>query len=300
MSADLHRGACMESGVNFGLLGPLIVRPGDRALTISFGKQRVLLAALLARANQINLIADLADLIWDGQPPRTARVTVQNYVKRLRQALGQGQGPSLIQTHPNGYLISTRPDELDLTRFGRLCTAGLEAARKQDWGNAAECLASALSLWRGQPFADIPCEALSRRESSWLGELRSQAVEARIDADLHLGRHYQVIAELQQLIDAEPLRERLYALLMLALYRCGQQAAALEIYRRVRELLVENLGVSPGPDLWRLHQQILRAEPGLMLTGPVDLVALIGPPKARTQPGRLTSDPARGPAAGMR
>jgi DNA-binding SARP family transcriptional activator len=245
----------------------LVVRRDDQVLRISFGNQRILLAALLARANQVVAIDDVTELIWGSGPPRSARVTLQNYVKRLRQALGP-EGPGRIRTHPGGYLIQAGPTELDLTRFRQLCTSGLAAAGRGSWADAAEQLTTALSLWRGQPFEDVPCEALALTENSWLRELRLLAIEGRVDADLHLGRPYQVVAELQQLIDADPLRERLHALLMLALYRCGQQAAALETYRRARQFLAENAGIEPGPELQRLHQRILQSEPDLMLSQP--------------------------------
>jgi DNA-binding SARP family transcriptional activator len=276
--------------VEFGLLGPLVVRRGDQVIPISFGNQRVLLAALLARANQVVDIDDVAELIWGARPPRSARVTLQNYVKRLRQALGSGDGPARIRTHPGGYLIDADPAELDLTRFRQLCRSGLESARQQNWENAAGQLTTALALWRGEPFSDISCEALALRENPWLRELRLQALEARIDADLHLGRPYQVIAELQQLITAEPLRERLHSLLMLALYQCGQQAAALEAYRQARHALTEGAGIDPGHELQQLHQRILHCDPGLMLAQQLGPAAPSGHPPSAT---RLPGYPAR-------
>jgi DNA-binding SARP family transcriptional activator len=286
--------------LEFGLLGPLIVRQGDRPLPISFGNQRVLLAALLARANQVVSLDDVAELIWDAHPPRSARVTTQNYIKRLRQALGRDEGRERIRTHPGGYLIRTSQAELDLAQFRELCAAGLEAARQRSWEIASERLMAAVALWRGQPFSDIPCEALAHREASWLGEQRLQALEARIDADLHLGRHYQVISELQQLISAEPLRERLHALLLLALYRCGQQAVALDAYRQARQLLADNTGMDPGPGLRQLHQRILRSDPSLMLAAPPAPVTLLGhpPAAAATRDGRAAR--ARRPQTGAR
>jgi DNA-binding SARP family transcriptional activator len=273
--------------VEFGLLGSLVVRRGDQVIPISFGNQRVLLAALLARANQVVDIDDVTELIWGGLPPQSARVTLQNYVKRLRQALGRDDGPARIRTHPGGYLIDVGSAELDLTRFRQLCRSGLESARQGDWEDAAGRLTTALALWRGEPFGDIPCEALALRENPWLRELRLQALEARIDADLHLGRPYQVIAELQQLIAAEPLRERLHSLLMLALYQCGQQAAALEAYRQARHVLTEGAGIDPGYELQQLHQRILHCDPGLMLTQQSGPVTPPGTPPATQPPGHL-------------
>jgi DNA-binding SARP family transcriptional activator len=281
----------MGANVIFGLLGPLTVRRDDQAIPVSFGNQRVVLAALLARANRVVPIEEVADLIWAGRPPRTGRVTVQNYVKRLRQALGHDEGPALIRTLPNGYVIDAPPGALDLAEFHQMCEAGLESSRRQDWDQAARLLSLALSLWRGQPFADIPCESLALRETPPLQTVRAQALAARIDADLHLGRHYQVIAELQELIGVDPLSERFYALLMLALYRCGQQAAALEVYRQARRCLVAGAGVEPGPELRLLHQQILLTDSALTLTRPPAPIRLHLPVHGDGVPGRLAGPP---------
>jgi DNA-binding SARP family transcriptional activator len=255
----------MSTNVAFGLLGPLTVRRDNQVIPISFGNQRVVLAVLLARANYIVPIEELADMIWSGQPPRTARVTVQNYVKRLRQTLGREESPAPIRTLPDGYVVDASPGDLDLIQFHQTCAAGLEFVRRQDWDQAVRRLSLALSLWRGQPFADISCEALVLREAPALETLRSQALTARIEADLHVGRHHQVVAELQELITADPFNERLFALLMLALYRCGEQAAALQVYRHGRQCLVEGAGIEPGPELRLLHQRILLTDPGLTL-----------------------------------
>ena len=252
-----------EDRVEFGLLGPLVVRVGGSRVTVSAGKQRVLLAALLLRANQVVSAADLARFIWEGGPPGTARVTLQNYVKRLRHVLGPA-GPERIVTRPAGYLIEVRPGELDVARFGELSAAGLAAARAGSWERASAQLGLALGLWRGQPLVDVPSQVLAVAEVPRLAALRLDAVEARIDADLHLGRHREVIAELQALVVAEPLRERLHELLMLGLYRSGQQAAALAAYRQARRRLVEEVGIEPGPGLRRLNQQILHADDDLL------------------------------------
>jgi DNA-binding SARP family transcriptional activator/Tfp pilus assembly protein PilF len=249
--------------VEFGLLGPLLVRVGEKPVRVSAGKQRVLLAALLLRANQVVAVADLAEAVWDGSPPGSARVTLQNYVKRLRQALGPA-GHQRIATCPAGYMIEAAPEELDLTRFGQLRAAGREAARAGAWDSASAQLSEALLLWRGPPLADVPSRPLTRAEVPRLAEMRLDAMEARIDADLHLGRHREVIAELQPLVAAEPLRERLHEQLMLALYRSGQRAAALDAYRRAWRQLVDQVGIEPGPDLRELNQRILRSDAALL------------------------------------
>ena len=237
--------------MEFGLLGPLVVRAGGSPVVVSAGKQRVLLAALLLRANQVVPAAELAGFVWEGSPPGTARVTLQNYVKRLRQALGPA-GYERIVTRPAGYLIQVGPGELDVTRFTRLAGAGRAAGRAGSWKRAAALLGEALGLWRGEPLADVPSAALRRAEVPRLAELR-------------LGRHAELAGELQGLVAAEPLRERLAELLMLALYRSGQQAAALAVYRAARRALVEQVGIEPGPGLREMNQKILLSDPALEL-----------------------------------
>jgi DNA-binding SARP family transcriptional activator len=252
-----------EDRVEFGLLGPLAIRADGAQIAVTAGKQRVLLAALLLRANQVVSADALGDLIWDDSPPGTARVTLQNYVKRLRQVLGP-EGPERIVTRPAGYLIELEPGELDVARFGELQAAGRAAARGGAWDSASAQLGAALELWRGQPLANVPSPSLALAELPRLVEMRLETLEDRIEADLHLGRHREVISELQGLIAAEPLRERLHELLMLAWYRSGQRAAALAAYRQARRQLIDEVGIEPGPGLRQLSQQILNADPALL------------------------------------
>src|SRR5262249_29825634 len=202
--------------------------------------------------------------LWGDYPPPTARVTVQNYVKRLRRTLGD-VGHSRIVTRPGGYLIRVAAHELDLTQFEALQAQARDAARRGEWPGVSTRLHRALALWRDRPLADVPCDRLEVRELPRLDEMRVQALEARAGADLHLGLHGEMLGELAQLVAAHPLRERLRGLLMLALYRAGRQGDALATYRRGRQVRVRDLGVEPGPELRRLHQQILTADPGLDL-----------------------------------
>src|SRR5215831_12694117 len=261
-----------EDLVEFGLLGPLVIRAGGLPVVVSAGKQRVLLAALLLRANQVVPAADLAGFIWEGRPPGTARVTLQNYVKRLRQALGPA-GYERIVTRPAGYLIRVEPGELDVARFRQLAGAGQAAARAGSWERASSQLGEALGLWRGVPLADVPSAALRAAEVPRLAELRLAAAEARAEAELHLGRHAGVVGELQALVAAEPLRERVWELLMLALYRSGQQAAALAAYRQARRVLVDQVGIEPGPGLREMNQKILLDDPALLSPAPENALA---------------------------
>ncbi len=254
--------------MEFCLLGPLAVRCGDAAVPVQAGKQRAVLAALLLNANRVVALEQLAETLWGAAPPPSARLTVQNYVVRLRKALGD-EGRSRITTQPRGYVISVAAGELDVTRFEVLLAAARRAARDRSWDTAIAQAGAALALWRGEPLADVESDLLAEREVPRLADLRLEALEIRIEADLHLGRHGEVTGELRQLVAAHPLREHLHARLMLALYRDGRQAEALAAYHAVRRVLVEDLGAEPGPELRDLHQQILAADPALDPSGPL-------------------------------
>jgi DNA-binding SARP family transcriptional activator len=246
----------VTAGMQFCLLGPLLVRRGDAVVGVPAAKHRVLLAALLVHAGRPVGLDELTEVLWGPAPPVTARVSLQNYVMRLRRILA-GDGPPRIVTQPGGYLIRVEPGELDITRFESALAAGRAAARAGAWEEAAAALADGLALWRGEPLAAVPSDVLLAREVPRLAELRLQALEARIDAELHLGRAAEVIVELRGLVAAEPLRERLHALLMTALVRDGQQAGALAAYQAARRVLVDELGAEPGPELRRLQQAVL-------------------------------------------
>ena len=252
----------MSADVEFCVLGPLLVRSRGVALPALPGKQRVLLAALLLRANRMVSLNELAEAVWGSDPPATARGTLRNYVKEIRKRLADTVG-SRLSTVPGGYEFRVTAEELDLARFDALLAEAKTLVRAGAWEDASQRLHAALSLWRGEPLADVSSEWLTAREQPRLAELRLQAVESRIETDLRLGRHEQVIAELQQLTIEHPFRERLRAQLMLALYRDGQQAEALAAYQRAREALLHEIGVEPGPELGLLLQQILSADPAL-------------------------------------
>jgi DNA-binding SARP family transcriptional activator len=225
-----------------------MVRRGGAVVAIPAGRQRTVLAALLLRAGHLVRLDELAEAAWGSAPPPSARVSLQNYVARLRKALGNGIAAPIVSL-PGGYLIAVGPDKLDVRRFEAALTAGQAAVRAGRWADAARLLREGLGLWRG--------ELLTMRTVPRLSELRLLATEARIDADLHLGRHTEVIGELRQLTAAEPMRERLSALLMTALYRDGQRAAALAAYQAARSALLSELGAEPGPDLRRVQREIL-------------------------------------------
>ncbi len=252
----------MEFEPRFCLLGPLLVRQDEAVVPIAAGKQRVLLAALLLNPGRATSADELAELLWEAGPPASARDTVHNYVKRLRQAL-RDTDRTLVTTQPDGYLLRVGADEVDISRFEAMTARARQALRAGRCEQAASGLRGALSLWRGQPLADVPCDFLVVRHAPRLAEMRLQALEGRIEADLLCGRQSEVMIELQALAAAEPLRERLHALLMLALCRDGRRSDALAAFRHARRVLIDEVGVEPGADLQRLHRQILGGDPAL-------------------------------------
>jgi DNA-binding SARP family transcriptional activator/tetratricopeptide (TPR) repeat protein len=247
--------------VEFGILGPLRVAVHGRDVVLP-AKQRVLLAALLLRANRVVPMDTLIETLWDDEPPPSARNTVHGYVKRLRQMPPGAAGERIVTRSP-GYVISVADGELDLDRFTSLRDRARSAAASGDWLGAAGQLREALALWRDEPLADVPSAVLQREEVPGLAELRLLALESRIEADLRLGRHADLVAELHRLASIHPLREQVRGQLMLALYRCGQQAEALAAFRGIDRLLRDELGIAPGPELQKLHRRILAADPGL-------------------------------------
>ena len=253
----------MTPRVEFCLLGPLFVRCDGVEVPVPRGRQRAVLAALLLSAGRVVSVDDLTEVLWGAHPPPSARVTVQNTVMRLRQSLSGAR--SLIRTQPRGYLITVAGCELDVSRFEDRLRDAQAALRDSSWARAADSATAAMTLWRGDPLADAGSELLTAREAPRLAELRLQALEARIDAGLHLGRHKEMISELRRLASAHPLRESLHGLLMVSLYRDDRQGEALAAYASARRILVEELGAEPGPGLRQLHQQILTADPALAL-----------------------------------
>ncbi|HEY2936810.1 MAG TPA: BTAD domain-containing putative transcriptional regulator [Gaiellaceae bacterium] len=231
--------------MEFRILGSLEVVEHGRVLSLSGRKQRALLAALLLHANEVVSSDLLIETLWDGPRPDTAAAALQVHVSQLRKLLGHDR----IETRVPGYRLRVFPDELDAARFERLLADGEARA--------------ALALWRGPALADSRYEPWAQSEIARLEELRSSALEERIEADLADGRHSQVVSELEGLVREHPLRERLRGQLMLALYRCGRQADALALYQNTRRLLVEELGIEPGPQLQELHRQLLNQAPSL-------------------------------------
>src|SRR5215218_7839429 len=244
--------------MEFKVLGPLEVRRDGRALELPGGKPRAVLAVLLLHANEPVSAERLAVALWGEDAPAAGPRTVQVYVSRLRRALGAEE---LVATTAAGYLLAVRPGELDAERFERLVDQGRQALANGRAADAGALLRDALDLWRGAPLADLAFAPFVQVEIARLEEQRLAALELRVEADLAAGRHAEVVGELQHLLAAHPLRERLHAQLMLALYRSGRQADALEVYRHAREVLVEQLGIEPGTELHDLHEAILAHNP---------------------------------------
>src|SRR4051794_6824362 len=256
-------------GVFFRLLGPLEVADEDRPVQFGEGRQRVVLVLLLLHRNEPISSDRLIDALWGESPPPTAAKVLQNYVGRLRRSLGDREGHRL-QTHGRGYALRVEDGELDVDRFERLLREGGDALAGGRPADAARLLREALALWRGPALADVAYEAFAQPEIARLEEQRTVALERRIDADLALGRHADLVAELEALVARYPLREHLRGQRMLALYRCGRQAEALAAFRDARRLLVEEVGVEPGAELRGLHEAILRQDATLELA-PADL-----------------------------
>jgi DNA-binding SARP family transcriptional activator/ABC-type transport system substrate-binding protein len=246
--------------MEFGLLGPLEARQGDSVVSIGGPKQRALLALLLLHANEVVSRERLIEELWP-ERPRDRDHSLDHHISRLRRALGE---PSLIATRGGGYVLDVAPDCIDAHRFEQILEEGKRANADGDPAAALERLREALALWRGNAFADLAYEPFARVESERLEELRLLALEERIDAELALGVAAALVPELESLAARHPLRERIRAQLMLALYRSGRQADALRVYADARQTLAGDLGLEPGPELRQLEQAILRHDPSLL------------------------------------
>ena len=222
-------------------------------------KRRALLAVLLLDAGRVVSRDRLIDALWGDEPPDTARNTLQVYVSQLRKLLPEG----VLETAPAGYRLVVEANSVDLFEFIRLSEEGRTALGAGDPARAADTLRAALALWRGAPLADLSWEPFAQSEIVRLEELRLAALEERIDADLALGRHGQLVAELERLVAEQPMRERFRAQLMLALYRSGRQADALAVYQRARRTFVDELGIEPSDSLRRLERAVLAHDPSL-------------------------------------
>jgi DNA-binding SARP family transcriptional activator len=267
------------------VLGPLEARVGGRSVAPSAGKPRQILALLALEAGQVVTVTSLIEELWGTRPPRSAQATLQTYILHLRRLINTGlagvgragagragagravAAKDLLATRPGGYLLDIGGDigggGIDVLTYERLAAAGARALDAGDAEDGARLLGSALAVWRGQALVDVPVGLRLSLEVIRLEESRLGVLELRIDADLRLGRHYSLLAELAKLNASYPMHENLCAQFILALYRAGQQWRALDVYTRLRRTLVDELAVEPSSPLQRLHQAILRSEPAL-------------------------------------
>jgi DNA-binding SARP family transcriptional activator len=291
--------------MEFRILGPLEVLDGEHAVELAGQRQRGLLTFLLLHSNQVLSSSRLIDELWPDEASESRAGALQASVSRLRKSLGGGA--ELIVTLPTGYMMRLAPEQLDLDRFERL----VRDAGDADPSHAADKLREALALWRGAPLAEFAYESFAQAAIGRLEELYLLAVELRVDADLTLGRHAELVAELDALAAEHPLRERLRGQLMLALYRSGRQAEALAAYQAARRMLVDELGIEPSVGLQELERAMLRQDPALELApaaapdrsilvaslddGPPEPLLALAEPLARTGPrevivARLVAD----------
>ena len=284
----------VDPALRFRILGPLEVGDDDRLLELGGRKQRAVLVALLSSANRVVAVDRLVDELWREDPPPQAMNALQTYVSKLRGALEPRRRPReparILRSQPPGYMLVVNPSDFDAALFEELCGEGRALLRHGRPDQARDRFTRALALWRGPPLAEFADQPFARAEAGRLEELRAVAVEDRVATDLALGDHNAVIAELQQLVVEQPLRERPWEQLMLALYRAGRQGDALAAYQRCRETLDEELGVAPAPALKRMQNAILAHDPSLDWTPP----AIPAPPPvaASSQAAPATEPPA--------
>jgi DNA-binding SARP family transcriptional activator len=247
--------------MKFRILGPLEVEDDGRELALGGPKPRALLAVLLLHPNEVVPADRLIDELWSGDSGEGGAGALRVNVARLRKALPEG----VLTTRSPGYSIRVAPDELDLHRFERLVDEGRGLLARGLAADASQRLREALSLWRGPALADFAYESFAQPAIARLDEIRLAATELRIEADLALGRHDELVGELEALVGEHPLRERLRGCLMTALYRSGRQAEALDAYQNARRALVDELGIEPSPGLQELERAILRQDPELVV-----------------------------------
>jgi DNA-binding SARP family transcriptional activator len=241
--------------LEFRILGPLEVWDGEKTLELGGQRQRAVLALLAIHVGEVVPSERLITYLWGESPPPTAATSLQNAVSQLRKALGA----DVVETRAPGYALKADKEAVDARRFEQL----VSEARSAEADRRVDLVGEALQLWRGPPLADFSYEGFAQNETARLEELRLTALEERIEAQLELGAAAELVGELEQLVRENPLRERPRGQLMLALYRNGRQAEALQAYQDARKMLVEELGIEPTPSLQQLHASILRQESAL-------------------------------------
>ena len=245
--------------LDFRILGPVEAVELDRTIALGGPLQRAVLAILILQRGEVVTSDRLIDELWGERPPATAAKTLQGYVSRLRKVLGA----DVLVSRGGGYTLAVEAQQVDAERFEQFANEGRAALANGDASAARTLFSSALEIWRGEALADLAFSSFAAREVARLEEARLSALEDRIEADLALGRHRELVGELEELVARHPYRERPRAQLMLALYRSGRQAEALETYREGRRALADELGLEPGPALRALEQRILDHDPTL-------------------------------------
>lgn len=249
--------------MEFRLLGAFEVIDNDENLTPTAPKLREVLALLVLRGNQLVQIETLMEELWGETPPSSALSTLQTYIYKLRKILFDRADDITLVTKPAGYVALIPPEKVDVRRFEKAMAEGLKAIEKQDAAASASTLGSALGLWRGRALTGVQPGSVLGGHITRLEESRLTALEFRIEAELKLGRHVELISELKELTAANPYHEGLHSKLILALYRAGRRGEALETYQRLRTVLVNELGVEPAPPTMRMQQCVLNSDPGL-------------------------------------
>ncbi|MFC9975284.1 BTAD domain-containing putative transcriptional regulator [Spirillospora sp. NPDC127200] len=267
----------------FRVLGPVELLVGDRNIVPTAPKPRQVIALLLLRRNTLVRTEELIDELWENGPPRSATTTLQTYIYKLRQRLTEHDAEEILTTRPGGYMLTVPDDSIDLCHFERDAEEGQALMEAADPARASQVLDRALGHWRGRALVDVVQGGLLCSYTTRLEELRSRTLDLRIEADLRLGRHRELISELKSLVLTHPLDEHLHASLMLALHRSGRRHEALEVYRALRGNMIEDLGLEPGAELKRLHQALLSDSPATW------------PPETEAAPAEVSA-PAPAPA----
>lgn len=282
--------------MGFCILGPLTVTHEDRDITPTAPKVRQVLALLLVRRNQIVQISEFVDELWGSRPPDSAMTTLQTYIYRLRKDVFDPTGLARLHTQPSGYFLEIKDDNVDVSRFERLSEQGRLSLEKGDTLQAVEQLSEALRLWRCEALVGVTKGEILSAQATRLEEDRLRALEMRVEAEMRLGRYRELISELKVLVRTYPLHERLHGELMTALDRAGRRYEALEVYRRLRELLVSELGIEPSPAIQRLHQSLLAGGSGDRVASRLPTQPMVpAPRRATTRPANSLTIPAQLP-----
>lgn len=254
--------------ISVQVLGPFTASLGRRMVTPSAAKQRQILALLALDAGRVVTVSTLTEELWGDAPPRSSATTLQTYVLHLRNRLAEAESGGretreFLSTRHSGYLLEARSCETDAEEFQRLARLGRQAAEASDQRAASDLLGRALALWRGPVLVDVPVGRVLELEAASLEATRLAVLERRIEADLALRRHADLVGELTLLVARNPMNENFCGLLMTALYRSGHAGRALEAFRRLRTVLSNELGIEPCPRLQQLHQAVLSGDPAL-------------------------------------